>query len=78
MKIYKTNDDFLWLNVSSVVSNKLFDAGLEMYAVCPHVLVNESTEYLIETKDELESALNTSDILVCVELCHLKDVISLN
>ena len=78
MKIYKTNDDFLWLNVSGVVSNKLFDAGLEMYAVCPHVLVNESTEYLIETKDELESALNTRDILVCIELCHLKDVISLN
>jgi hypothetical protein len=78
MKIYKTNDDFLWLNMSSIISNKLFELGIELYAVCPHVLNNESTEYLIETKDELESALNTSDILVCVELCHLEDVISLN
>lgn len=76
MRIYKTNDDFLWLNVNKY-AEQLFEI-CELFAVQTDVLINDSFEYKIETLEELQTILNTKGAIVCIELCSLDEIINLN
>jgi 5'(3')-deoxyribonucleotidase len=76
MRIYKTNDDFLWLNVNKH-AEQLFEI-YELFAVQTDVLINDSFEYKIETLEELQTILNTKGVMVCIELCSLDEIINLN
>lgn len=68
MKVLKTYDEFLWMDVTEIASSLWQSQDFELYAI-----YDDQTEHLINTELEFEGALRDKCI-IAVELCHLNEI----
>jgi len=68
MKVLKTYDDFLWLDVTDIAKSLWQSQDFELYAV-----YEDHTEHLINTEMEFEAAL-MDKCIIAIELCHLNQI----
>jgi hypothetical protein len=58
MKVLKTNDDFLWLDITEIARSLWLAQDFELYAI-----YNDQSDHLINTESEFESAINDKCII---------------
>jgi hypothetical protein len=58
MKVLKTYDDFLWLDVTEIARSLWLAQDFELYAI-----YDDQSEHLINTESEFEGAVNDKCII---------------
>lgn len=72
MKVLKTYDDFLWLDITEIARSLWLAQDFELYA-----LYDNESEQLISTESEFESAVNDKCI-IAIELGFISEIKKLN
>ena len=72
MKVYKTWDNFLWSDVTTIAESLWQNADMELYAI-----YDDGSEHLIESESELVSVLK-DNTLICIELCNTNEIVNIN
>lgn len=72
MNVYKTNDEFLWLDVTDMAHNLWQAQDFELYAI-----YNDHSDHLINTQRDFEDAIK-HNCIIAIELDFINNIKPLN